>query len=139
MHAWVMGSDSTLISTSDGGKTWTAQPNAYGHLVQGVAGTVWGARCSDGRLSHSEDGGVSWTASSTDFPQIASLSFADATHGWLVGWDGLLMYTDDGGTSWQQEDVGSDLFLTSVAAADATTAWIQTSDGAILSTATAGR
>ena len=67
----------SLLATSDGGKTWTGRPAPVAALVGEPA-------CTDQRSC------------------ISSLRFADSQHGYAFG--GALITTNDGGATWTRQD-----------------------------------
>jgi photosystem II stability/assembly factor-like uncharacterized protein len=77
--AWAVGDRSTLVSTTDGGKTWRSRKVAM-----------------DTDLS----GGVSLAAAD---PIFYDVKFADAKTGWIVGEFGKVLKTTDGGETWREQ------------------------------------
>jgi len=54
-----------------------------------------------GYIVLSDDGGASWRrARAPEAPLLTAVDFADAKHGWAVGYDELILATSDGGESW---------------------------------------
>ena len=117
------GLESTIIATSDGGKTWTFQKkspkpgappdntppgapqlpapdplfgiNLFGGN-QGMAVGLTGTAFrmqSDGVWAHDQ------SVPSLPLP-LSSVHFFDAQHGWIVGY-GTILYTEDGGKTWR--------------------------------------
>ena len=78
--AFAVGDRSMLISTTDGGKTWT------GRKV---------------KMELDTSGGESLAAAD---PIFYAVRFADAQHGWIVGEFGKIMYTADGGQTWKEQE-----------------------------------
>jgi len=111
-HGWAVG-DNTIVSTVDGGRTWTAHTEAAGTLYSvacGDATHVWAVGCGGGDqplVLASSDGGATWREQSV--PLRGSLSqvvFVDPMHGWMLGWDAAarpsdyVLATADGGAHW---------------------------------------
>lgn len=69
-HGWVVGTDSTIVATSDGGRTWT--PQAV-DVVETSGEPV------------------------PERPGLTSVSFTTPDHGWAVGYGGLIVHTSTGG------------------------------------------
>ncbi len=55
---------------------------------------------------------------------LEAVTFADADHGWLVGWDGVILATRDGGRSWQRQESGTDWDLMQVSFVDSHHGWV---------------
>lgn len=118
-----------IITTGDGGRTWTRVPDAAlppalenegafaasGSNIAVVRDDVWigtgAARTA--RVLHSRDGGRTWTVAATPLASgpsagIFSIAFRDARHGIVVGGDykkaaeaiDNAAVTDDGGATW---------------------------------------
>lgn len=116
-HGWVVGSDSTLLETTDGGKTWQSRKLELGdrqYRFTGVSfadqeGWITG---EPSILLHTTDGGKSWTriALSNKLPgapnTIVALGPNSAEMSTNVG---AIYRTQDGGQTWKamvQEAVG---------------------------------
>ncbi len=144
---WACGNDLTVIHTADGGATWTKQTVADTFIkpnLNGVdfADTLHGCVVSSGSGSGiytTSDGGALWTprtAPSEASWGLYAVTFADTTHGWVVGAYGAIAATSDGGATWtaQRAGAGSYPILFDVAFADAKHGWAVGGDGAILAT-----
>ena len=68
---------------------------------------------------------------------LADVSFADAQHGWAVGWDGKIIATRDGGATWSAQASGTTLDLLGVSFTDTTHGWA-VGDSLILATTDGG-
>jgi photosystem II stability/assembly factor-like uncharacterized protein len=106
--------DGTLLSTSDGGQSFsrkTAIPNSaakggnetpmdifFTSATNGVA--VSRANGAPGGIYHTVDGGNTWTQAPSAAGAFRSVWFADANTGYAVGDGSLLLTTTDGGASW---------------------------------------
>lgn len=72
-------------------------------------------------LLHTTDAGATWQEAA---PLLGiDVDFADAAHGWLVGWSGRIFATTDGGANWSQQESGTDVHLQDVFAVNAEEAW----------------
>ncbi len=78
--AWAVGDRSILISTTDGGKTWTSRKV---------------------KMELDTSGGESLAAAD---PIFYAIKFIDAQHGWIVGEFGKIMFTSDGGQTWREQE-----------------------------------
>jgi photosystem II stability/assembly factor-like uncharacterized protein len=79
-HLWAVGDRSTLVSTRDGGATWTYQ-----------------------KVKAGEEEGVAEELAAAD-PVFYDVRFVDPDHGWVIGEFGKIFYTADGGTTWTEQN-----------------------------------
>jgi photosystem II stability/assembly factor-like uncharacterized protein len=107
----LLGSPGAIIATSDGGRTWSHRgvlPNAASQqLVRSTASTLWVVATSptstngDVRLFRTVDRGGRWQLVKTlRDAHYASVSFPNATVGFLAAGNGPLYRSNDGGRSW---------------------------------------
>ena len=68
-----------------------------------------------GKIYRSEDGGQRWNeiASGTRVP-LFSVSFPDASNGWIAGTSGVILHSADGGKSWVGQVSGTEKHLFSI-------------------------
>ncbi len=131
-----------LVSTLDGGQSWTAMPEVSG-LVVGLerhADLLLAVR-QDGILQRSPDAGVSWTTSSLPGSPgvVHDLALLETGLGIAVGSGGYAARTTDGGATWQMlatPDVADD--LTAISLSSPTALWVVASSGRLLFSATQG-
>lgn len=105
---WVVGTDSTIFTSSDSGKSW--KKNSFGDdinltVVQFVSTQKLLVAGEFGFLATSEDNGKTWSELPRvpdDFYSFDAL-FTNDGNGWLVGRAGQILHTTDGGASWQKE------------------------------------
>ncbi|MCP4716523.1 MAG: hypothetical protein GY868_15490 [Deltaproteobacteria bacterium] len=105
LTGWVVGMDGVIISTADGGRTWTRLVSGtdkplYCIVVRGANGWAVGNK---GVYLSSLDGGRTWSvkagALKTKF-WLREVAFADSRNGLIVGARGTLAKTADGGATW---------------------------------------
>jgi photosystem II stability/assembly factor-like uncharacterized protein len=113
-YRWRIGGRETIERSTDGGLTWTPQPDPS---------TVLGLR--------------SRTASTLPPVNLTAGSSPSRNVCWLVGDGGTVMLTTDGAT-WQRRPFPEAVALTAVRAIDERTAIATTADGRQFSTADAG-
>jgi photosystem II stability/assembly factor-like uncharacterized protein len=136
--------------TPDGNHGWYWQmPQPAGLLFDvtyGSASDVW-AVGTGGTILHSTDAGLTWAAQqSGTLDDLASVSFADAQHGWACGplpWlaqgPSVVLMTSNGGTSWiDRTPAGLTKSLTDVSFVDDQHGWAGTTDGFVLRTSDGG-
>ena len=126
--AWVVGSGSTIIKTTDGGETWVFQPSGTTNsTLTAVAAldarTAWAVGNPSTILKTTD--GASWEPQ-TGFPEmnISGVDAADASTVWAVGSNGIIVKTTDGGASWEVQTSGTTEALLDVAVVDRETAWV---------------
>lgn len=119
---WVVGMNSTIIRTTNGGHTWTTQKRVSGGpTLHDVCfyGKLHGWAVGDNaRLYRTTNGGKRWVrVSATAFGTAAlfSVKFMNASKGWVCGgqwsntyWDteqpwGYIWGTTDGGRTWSPQ------------------------------------
>ena len=99
-HVWIVGFNSVIVHTPDGGKTWNMQKSgvtvplcdvSFVNIQTGwIAGRV-------GTLLSTEDGGKTWeTQSSGTNRNLFGLCFVDELYGWAVGEFGTILHTSNG-------------------------------------------
>jgi photosystem II stability/assembly factor-like uncharacterized protein len=147
LHGWAVGDGGTVIHTSDGGRTWSAQDSSVDVGLEGVAfaDEHTGFAVGDsGTFLATTDGGSSWTAQSapSDLPtqtRVYAVATLDGRSAWAVDDSGGVELTIDGGTIWRREQVASRTSpLFDVTFADDSHGWVA-GDGGILATTDGGR
>jgi len=125
LYGWAVGDSGTVITTADGGNTWTRQRNPVDTLdfrkvkfVDRYVGFVGGnciligpVRSDDAIILKTVDGGANWVE--CDLGQNEELyfydmDFSDINNGWVLvnnvdpsgDWGGYLLSTQDGGIGW---------------------------------------
>jgi photosystem II stability/assembly factor-like uncharacterized protein len=146
-----VGSGGTIVATSNGGATWTAQTSGTTDTLDAVAfsdaSDGW-AVGGDGTIIATTNGGATWSRrSSGTTDNLDSVAFATAKDGWAVGtaYDGLghvignvILATTNGGATWRAQSSGTTNSLNAVVAGDASHGWVAGGNGTILATANAG-
>jgi photosystem II stability/assembly factor-like uncharacterized protein len=115
-HGCAAGDGGLVLTTADGGETWTDRSDALpGGLqtwydfcaVASDGSRLWVAGMPGTHVFRSDDGGQRWTASPTGQPlPIRALHFVDAQAGWAVGVLGTIIATSDGGKTWRGQRQG---------------------------------
>jgi len=157
-HAVVVGYGGKILSTADGGFTWTQAQTGTSNALYRVrfvdANNGW-VSGQTGLVLHTSDGGKTWQRQKTGTDvYLFSIYFVDQQHGWAVGDKSLLLETRDGGTNWSlhkiipasakelsaEEAVASqDPVLYDVQFLDANTGWVVGEFGKIYHTADGGQ
>lgn len=129
---WVFGSGTNfhvILTTFDGGATFShvdcidISYGGVGYLPG--RGALVGSR--SGKLVVIRNLGASCTRLNfVAQPSLYSVSFADAMHGWTVGFPGDILHTVDGGSTWelQRRGQGFDDVLNGVCALSRDSAWV---------------
>jgi photosystem II stability/assembly factor-like uncharacterized protein len=120
-HGWAVGEGGTIVATTDGGATWTAQYShgkatlssvCFSDAMHGVAAGTLEATRVPGALAPTRavvlatsDGGATWRVLNLGDKDtsMTRLAFVDQRHGWAIARYGdlqLCLVTRDGGASW---------------------------------------
>jgi photosystem II stability/assembly factor-like uncharacterized protein len=115
---YVVGDNSTVLKTTNGGKNWVRLPIPIQSLplrkVQFVSKTVGFIVSRNGSFLSTIDGGLSWSVSSI-IPDSSGfyhedLCFIDENEGWIPGRKegknygiGVILHTTDGGKTWNKQ------------------------------------
>jgi hypothetical protein len=138
-HAWAVGSNGRIFTTSDGGLTpWIAQASGAGtNFLADVdfasLSNGW-AVGESGVISHYN--GFGWTAGFQDGHDLHKLDVVDASHVWVVGNGGTILFWN--GVAWSSQDSGSTRQLWDVAFADSNNGWAVGEKGTVLRTIDGG-
>lgn len=109
-YGWIVGAEGTILRTTDGGLTWTAQNSGVTDTLREIAAIdsqrAWVVG-GQGRVLKTTDGGATWTsvpASTTGAPAVGGLwsvvaPTADAIRITGTGTDNF-RYSNDGGVTW---------------------------------------
>ena len=130
LHGWVIGENSTILATTDGGDNWIKQVNPIDTLgftkVQFTTAQTGFIVGEKGLVLTTSNGGETWVkiecGSDYDFQDA---SFVNDTLGWVCGTrntnvagDGIILHTTDGGRTWVKQiertypqNVGLTLFI----------------------------
>lgn len=123
IHGWAVGDNSTIIATTDGGKTWVKQDSPVDGMVlrklQFVnhdVGFVCG-RSTYGTLIHTIDGGKTWKIMDfgPDSRTVWGFYLVNSLTGWVTveyangaapgGNETHILFTSDGGLTWESQFV----------------------------------
>lgn len=114
---WVVGSNTTLLASSDSGASWSQRKlggDAILTTVQFVDDKHGFITGEFGIVMTTVDGGANWTKQAKipeDFYPYSTL-FVDAQRGWASGLGGMVQATVDGGKTWKRQvnDSGTPLY-----------------------------
>jgi photosystem II stability/assembly factor-like uncharacterized protein len=137
------GPTGTVVGTTDGGATWTAQsPGGGNYYLYGVdfvgpdSGWVVG---EGGRIRFSSDGGTNWSTQTSGTGQtLFDVKFTDPLNGWIVGAGGRILRTLLGGNPWASQASGTGNTLRGVDFIDPNQGWAVGQSGTILHTTDGG-
>jgi len=129
-----------ILSTVDGGQTWTRQgtPRSVPDADLASAAAIDACNCwivgtnSDGfgTILRTRDGGKTWArqGSAAEIPdaELLKISAVDKDTAWTVGYHGTILATGDGGRTWSSKktDTIPDVQLQGVYALDAKNVWV---------------
>jgi photosystem II stability/assembly factor-like uncharacterized protein len=142
MNGFAVGDGGLIISTTDGGATWTESEKGLTssfsavRFVNSSTGFVTG---SDGMLVRTTDGGTTWTyhAGGPRIP-LYGVRFTGSTAAIAVGFEGGVYSTTDGGVSWEAQRSGTTNHLRAVDFLSGSKGVAVGDSGAILRTADYG-
>ncbi|HNA30929.1 MAG TPA: P-loop NTPase fold protein, partial [Thiobacillaceae bacterium] len=114
-RAWAVGTKGTILTTADGGATWTPQASGTKEPLLSLhalaSGPEAGRRAwavgGKGTILTTADGGATWTpqASGTKETLVSVHALASGPEAgrraWAVGDNGTILTTADGGAHWQ--------------------------------------
>ena len=148
-HGWAAGSDGVVISTKNGGDTWTEtdtntiSKDTITHIDFTTRKNGW--LISIGKVHYTGSGGNSWVVQhhertvSDKSPGILDIYFVTKTEGWAVGGFGTVLHTKNGGGKWQRIKTHSERHLWGVYFIDLKHGWIVGEEGEILHTHDGGK
>jgi photosystem II stability/assembly factor-like uncharacterized protein len=155
-RAVVVGYGGKILSTDDGGRTWTVEKSGVSQALYSVefvdANLGW-ISGQDGVILHTEDGGKTWTKQvSGTTTYLFAIDFTSPLEGWAVGDLSTALHTRDGGKNWQLTKIGGtehlskeeallaqEPILYDVQFLDADTGWVVGEFGNIFHTTDRGR
>ena len=124
---WTVGSNGTILKTTNGGTIWTEQLSGTTGDLRSVSftdtnnGTAVGGY---GTILRTTDGGTTWTSQTSGTNNLLwGVSFTDVNTGTAVGELGTILRTTNGGTDWTQQVSGITGDLRSVSFTDASNGW----------------
>lgn len=153
-YAWAVGSQGTILATTDGGANWSTQQSGAPTVLTGVCfadpshgWAVGGGDPTAGGVYSSlvlatSDGGRHWATSYTSpaFPFFA-VACSDANHVWAAGnGDGaVIQATTDGGKTWTTQYSDKKLDgIADITVADSSHGWAISRSGDVLATSDGG-
>jgi len=141
-HIWIVGLNSTIFHSSDGGNSWLPQESPVKvdlydvYFLDSQNGWAVGKY---GTILHTENGGKKWVKEETLTDQrLFDVYFVDAQRGWMVGSWGTILHTKDEGETWEKQGSGEDKIYNGVWFVDNRRGWIVGEYGTILHTEDGG-
>lgn len=141
-RGWAVGNGGTILSTMNGGVTWTKQSSGTTADLMAVTFTDSQrgyAVGNGGTILSTMNGGGTWaTRPSQGGMTLTDVTFTDAMRGYAVGSGGTILMTQNAGATWSQQASGSGSQLNSVSFVDQSRGWAAGAGGTILSTTNGG-
>ena len=142
-HVWVVGFNSVIAATSDGGKTWEFQKSGVENnlcAVSFVTPAVGWISGRAGTMLHTSDGGKTWIKQQTGVTShLFTLMFVDERNGWAAGDFGTIIHTSDGGATWVNQGSGEDKIYNNIFFVDQNNGWVVGEFGLIYHTSDGGK
>lgn len=118
INGWLVGSKSTILTTTDKGLNWdvtagklpvgNAGINLELNTVEVIGNDIWTAGSPGTFIYHSNDSGKTWKAAATGVnASIRKITFVDNLNGWAVGDLGTILATTNGGMNWTIQKIGA--------------------------------
>jgi len=146
---WLVGDDSLLMGTTDGGATWVEQNPLDFQFTSFTDITCAGSGrfVAVGRDYYTGVGMIAITADDGNWirgddgslKSLSAVTFADAATGWVVGGGGTIARTATGGVTWAVQTSGTTEALLGVDFVDVNTGWAVGAKGTILVTHNGGQ
>ena len=116
---WIVGSRGTLLTTEDGGRTWTSSKRITQDTIRDIyfsdaangwllcEGSVYAAGNSVAYLMVTEDGGATWVRKDAfqGRDRVVRMFFLNSKLGCAAGEGGVVWCTGDGGRTWQKRQL----------------------------------
>lgn len=140
---WAVGEAGLILSTRDGGQTWTRQRTPVSKLFYDIVALdeqqAW-AVGGGGTVIRTVDGGKNWNVQpSGTASTLNAVHFSDNKHGWAVGINGTILSTTNGGNVWKALASGTDENLNAVFFTSKTEGWAAGDRGTLLHTVDGGQ
>ena len=120
LHGWVVGEEGAILTTSNGGVSWTEQDSGvdvslYAIHLGSRTGHAWIAG-DEGVILSTVDGGATWTKQTSGIGAALYAIHAtpDGSAVWAVGSNGVIVHSRDGGVAWVEQESGVDVGLHAV-------------------------
>ena len=140
---FAVADEGLLLSTTDGGGTWSSRVLSAGLDNQGIAfnpsGTVGIIVTDDGAVWRTADGGATWTLVPTGMQDgRAAVAWGTDAVVWVAGRDADAAVSTDAGATWTYRSSGSAQRTEGMAAVGTQLAWVVNREGEIRHTANGG-
>jgi photosystem II stability/assembly factor-like uncharacterized protein len=141
-QGWAVCDGGTILTTSSGGITWSAQTSGTIQTLYSVhfaSDTQGWAVGYGGTILSTNNGGSTWiTQVSGTTQSLHCVYFISATQGWAVGNGGTILSTSNGGSTWTEQTSSIINQLNSIFFISVTQGWAVGNGGTILSTSNGG-
>ena len=144
-NGWAVGSNGTVLHTSDGGLAWEAQDSGTRLKLNSVtfASATQGWAVGElGFIIHTSDGGRSWAVQGDDVAlqrNLVGVAFVDDRNGWAFTERGsTILSTRDGGQNWSRDFLSNTTVRRAGSFLDGQRGWIAFSTGGVFRTVDGG-
>jgi photosystem II stability/assembly factor-like uncharacterized protein len=124
-----VGATGTIVSTGDGGSSWTSRSSATSADLNGVSCPAQSQLCvavgAGGAILTSGDGGQTWSAQNSGTQRdLSGVSCPLVTTCYAVGAAGTIVHATDGGASWSAQNSPTTQDLAGIACPGANTCYV---------------
>ncbi|HIQ05341.1 MAG TPA: hypothetical protein EYH31_06550 [Anaerolineae bacterium] len=135
-YGWGVGTNGTIIATTDGGVRWHYDAPFPDFSLEDVLfwdrSSGW-AVGSNGIILHTTDGGITWAVQGSGTTQtLRAVAFNGPGFGYVVGDGGTVLFTTDGGQTWTAQDSGTTANLRGLYVNSVGQAWAVGDGGTII-------
>lgn len=133
LQGWTVGTNGTILFTTDGGQNWTSQTSGITTPLNAVwfnnALNGWAAG-DGGVIIATTDGGQTWNPqTSNSVSKLRTLWFFNSDTGYVAGQGGILLRTVNGGNSWTQVGTAVNQDIYSLGFANQSTGYLSGRNG----------
>ena len=127
-EGWACGRYGTILHTSDGGSTWSAQSSGTTFTLSGIsfsdAKNGW-AVGNEGTIVHTDDGGRTWTKQESPVDHFhMDIIAINPQKGFIASERTHILATTDGGKTWEVRFEDEDYILKSISFCDEQHGWV---------------
>lgn len=135
INGWILGAQSLLLRTTDGGVTWAnvTLPVQWHNTYSLAFADINNAIICGETILRSENGGATWLQEEVGTHNFTDVVFTSAMNGWMVGEYGDLYQTKNAGIKWDKiEHAATDVALLAASFPSARYGWAAGKGGVVV-------